>query len=51
MQLKTGDVHALLSASISLTMHPKEEVLLAGFSLLIHTVRGTKRPWGSWIQG
>jgi hypothetical protein len=43
MQLKAGDIHALLSVSISLTMHPNEEVLLAGFSLLTHTV-GTRDP-------
>ena len=38
LQLKAGDVHALLGAAASLTLHPAEEVMLAGFSLLTHLV-------------
>ena len=38
MQLKVGDVHALLGVSVSLTTHPAGEIMLAGFSLLIQAV-------------
>lgn len=38
VQLKKGDAHSLLVVAGTLTMHPSEEVLLAGFTLLTDLV-------------